>query len=130
MAVLNLGVFSRLPITLEPRARGNERVRRACAARMRTDDSVSGARTRGVGKAWRRCVALDGARNHRRHDDAKSFHLRLVLMKFDCLVRQIDHCSERLLSDKRERVCSCIRRTRDANATAVSVDFTLFIRDT
>ena|SRR5580704_1239745 len=130
MTVLNLGVFLRLPITFEPPARGNERVQRACAARMRADDSVSGARTCGVGNAWRRCVALDGARNHRRHDDARSFHLKLVLMKFDCLVRQIDHCSERRLNDERERSCSCTRRTRDANAIAVSVDFTLFIRET
>src|SRR5580693_5676575 len=80
MAVLKLGVFLRLPMTFEPPAPGNDRLRSTCAARIRADDSVSGARACGCADGQRRAVAWDGACNHCRHDDVKSRHWKSNLM--------------------------------------------------
>jgi len=127
MEVLTLGAFLRLPMTFKPPIRGNERVGSGGVAGMRVDDSVRGARICGFGEAWWCRVAWEGACNHRRHDDARSLHLKLVLMKFDCFFRQIENCSERRLSEESVRVRKCARRTRDSSTTAESADFTLFI---
>src|ERR1700678_4771327 len=96
---------------------------------MRADTSARGVGL-GAFSDVRRIVAWEGARNHRSHDDVRSFHLTLLLMKFDCFFRQMDHCSERRLDDERASDCNCARRTRDANAIVESLDFALFIAAT
>jgi len=96
---------------------------------MRADTSACGAGL-GAFSDVRRIVAWEGARSHRSHDDVRSFHLTLVLMKFDCFFRQMDHCSERRLDDESASDCNCARRTRDANAIVASVDFALLIAET
>jgi len=93
---------------------------------MRADDSVSGAGPCEFGDASRR-VARDGARNHRRHDDANSLHLKSILISFHLLFRHTCKRPARDLNNETACVCNCAIRIRDAVAIADSTDFRLFV---
>jgi hypothetical protein len=130
MEVVTRAVFSGPRMNCERLARGSGRLWRGCVARMRATDPVCAADRCGFGEVWRRRVALDGARNHRRHDDAKAGQSNSILLTFHFLFRQSDNRPERALDNERACLCSCASRLRDADAIAESANFSLFAAET